>query len=184
LAQWRHAGLILTRLCCSAALLQSIAIIITTGVIGLSAKYVLGVWKCIFVRQHLVNRHIWQQSQNYNQSQKYKSFWQSWASIQVHAFVHHTLRKSDVKTPSLVQFARGQFEVCRDMMDIAPAGLLPHDVCIWCIEAQGSCRQPVCHKIDPQQLHRVERLWHAKQCRKEDSNHLPNVGGDHVANEL
>ena len=105
--------------------------------------------------------------------------------MQVHAFVHHTPGKSDAKIPCLQQFASSQFEVCRDMtIKAAPAGLLPHDVCIRRIEAQGSCRQPISHQVDPQQLHRVQGLWHAQQCCKEDGDHLPNIGGDHVANEL
>jgi hypothetical protein len=27
-------------------------------------------------------------------------------------------------------------------------------------------------------------LWHAQQCGQEDGDHLPDVGGDHVADEL
>lgn len=89
-----------------------------------------------------------------------------------------------LKIPCLEQFPGRHVEVWRDMTDFAPAGLLPHDVCIWGIEAQGCCRQPIGHQVDPQQLHRVQRLWHAQQCCKEDGDHLPNIGGDHVANEL
>lgn len=66
----------------------------------------------------------------------------------------------------------------------SPARLLSHDVFIRRIEAQGSGWQAISHQVDPQQLHWVQRLWHAQQGCKEDRNHLANVGGHHVADEL
>ena len=65
-----------------------------------------------------------------------------------------------------------------------PARFLSHDVCIWSIEAQSSSWQAVCDKVHPQQLYRVQCLWHAQQGCKEDGNHFTNVGRHHVADEL
>ena len=40
------------------------------------------------------------------------------------------------------------------------SGLGCHYELVRGIEAQGSCRQAICDKIDPQQLHRVQHLGH------------------------
>lgn len=44
-----------------------------------------------------------------------------------------------------------------------------HDVQVWGVEAQCSCRKTVSHKVDPQQLDRDQSLGQTKGSREEDT---------------
>ncbi|RUS15311.1 hypothetical protein BC937DRAFT_92617 [Endogone sp. FLAS-F59071] len=52
------------------------------------------------------------------------------------------------------------------------------------VKSKRCSRQPVRYEIDPQQLHRDERLRHPKDNRKEDRNDLSNVRGNEISDEL
>merc|ERR1719190_163150 len=67
---------------------------------------------------------------------------------------------------------------------VSASGHLVHDVQVRGVEGEGGGGQTVSHQVDPQQLHGDQSLGEAEGGGQEDADHLTDVGGDQVADEL
>mmetsp|Transcript_9814 Transcript_9814/g.26682 ORF Transcript_9814/g.26682 Transcript_9814/m.26682 type:complete len:384 (+) Transcript_9814:266-1417(+) len=66
---------------------------------------------------------------------------------------------------------------------VARARRLAHDVLVRRVEAKGGGWGAIGDEVDPEQLHRDHAFGNAEECSDEDGGHLPNVGGNEVADE-
>ena len=89
-------------------------------------------------------------------------------------------RDTDVRADDHVAEKQPAADQCLVPLPRRPA----HDIVVRRVEAERSSGQTISDEVDPQQLHRDQRLGHAERRSQEDGNDLANVGRDQVPNEL